>query len=262
MRRLSIILPYYKRIKPFAQALAVNRSAFNHRPDFEVEVVLVLDEPTEEADVLRLVNSYTDISWRVLINRRDHAWRNPARAINVGLRHARGEQALVMSPESLHVTNVPDILSQVVTERAGFFAVGRICFILRHTIAEKGRRRAYEEGEPKRYYGSICAPLAALAEIRGYDETNGAWGGDDDNIRQRLLMSGLKIEYVPRAKALHPLEDGELMPRSKSRQVGAHERHAALRPLSAVANGTDWGRDFDEIIYECAARPTPPSVAG
>ena len=48
---------------------------------------------------------------------------------------ARGEQVLIMSPESLQVTNVPDILSQVAAEREGFFAVGRM-----RTIALNGER--------------------------------------------------------------------------------------------------------------------------
>ncbi len=261
MRRLSIILPYYKRIAAFAEALAVNSPYFRSQPDLDLEVVLVLDEPTEEAAALRLVGSNAEIGWRVLINRRDHPWRNPARAINVGLRHARGEMALIISPESLLVTNVPDILSRLVAEADGCFTLGRICFMSRQTIAEKGLRRAYEEGEPKRYYGSMCAPLAALTEIRGYDEANGAWGGDDDNVRLRLIMSGLNMKYVPSAKALHPLEAGELVPRLKGLVRDRRELQAAMRPPSAVANQADWGRDFDEIIYESAARRAGPSVA-
>jgi hypothetical protein len=107
----------------------------------------------------------------------------------------------------------------------------------------------------------MCAPLAALTEIRGYDEANGAWGGDDDNVRLRLIMSGLNMKYVPSAKALHPLEAGELVPRLKGLVRDRRELQAAMRPPSAVANQADWGRDFDEIIYESAARRAGPSVA-
>jgi hypothetical protein len=261
MRRLSVILPYYKRIAAFRRALAVNKPYLSKRPDLDLEVVLVLDEPTEEEEVLRLVGSQAELRWRVLINRRDHPWRNPARAINVGLRHARGEMALIISPETLLVTNVPDILSGLVAETPGCFALGRICFMPLEVIAESGLRRAYEEGEPKRFYGSMCAPLAALTEIRGYDEANGAWGGDDDNVRMRLIMSGLNMKYVSSAKALHPMEAGELVPRLKGLERNRHELQAALRPPSAVANQADWGRDFDEIIYESDARPATISVA-
>jgi hypothetical protein len=261
MRRLSVILPYYKRIGAFAEALAANSPCFIGRPDLDLEVVLVLDEPTEEEEVLRLVGSHAEIGWRVLINRRDHPWRNPSRAINVGLRHARGEMVLIMSPESLMVTDVPDILSRRVAEADGCFALGRICFTPRQAIIEKGLGRAYEEGEPKRFYGSMCAPLAALTRIRGYDEANGAWGGDDDNIRLRLIMSGLSMKYVPWARALHPLEAGELVPRLKGLGRDQRELQAAMRPQGTVANQPDWGRDFDEIIYESAARPFGPSVA-
>jgi N-terminal domain of galactosyltransferase len=250
MKNLSIILPYYKRFEVFQQALAINHSNFVSNKACDKEIVLVLDEPSEEAAVLQLVKSSSRISWRVLINRREHEWRNPARPINVGLRHAQAEFVLIMSPESLHVSRVPDILFHSTSAENSRFSVGRIHFCERSKIEEKGLSLAYEEGTPKRYYGSICAPRSAFEAIRGYDESNRTWGGDDDNCRTRLMMAGLQMEYVPRAKALHPLLPGEATGKTKQSIKSAAERHFYLRPSSLVANDEDWGREFDEVIFE------------
>ena len=249
MKNLSVILPYYRRYEAFSEALAINHANFVSSDECDTEIVLVLDEPSEETAVLELVRRYSQLSWRVLINRLDHAWRNPAVPINVGLRHATGEFVLIMSPESLHVSRVPRNLFYAASANDRF-CVGRIHFCDRMTLAEKGLTRTYEEGTPKRYYGSLCAPRSALEEIRGYDESNRTWGGDDDNCRTRLMMLGLRMEYVPRAKALHPLAPGEATGASKQLIKSAAERHRYLQPESSVVNNENWGREFHEIIFE------------
>jgi GT2 family glycosyltransferase len=250
MKRLSVILPFYKRLSAFEQALKINHGYLAGERD--TEIVLVLDEPSEEEGVLRLVQAYDQLSWRVIINRQDHVWRNPARAINVGLRHALGEYALVMSPESLHVTNVPKTLFAASTNsEAALFSVGRICWCPRQIVNEKGLSAAFDETEPKRFYGSICAPRAAFEEVRGYDESNHTWGCDDDNIRERLMLCGLKPGYAPYARAIHPLEAGEVN-HNQIRQTDKTptERDLYLRPSTTCVNDADWGREFDEVIFE------------
>lgn len=249
MKNLSVILPYYRRFEAFSRAMAINHANFVSTDELDTEIVLVLDEPSDETAVLKLVSRYSGIDWRVLINRLDHDWRNPAVPINVGLRHAAGEFVLIMSPESLHVSRVPRNLFYAASGNDRF-CVGRIHFCDRTIIEEKGLTQTYEEGIPKRYYGSVCAPRSALEEIRGYDESNRTWGGDDDNCRTRLMMLGLRMDYVPRAKALHPLAPGEAVGATKRLIKSETERHRYLRPESPVVNDENWGREFHEIIFE------------
>ena len=250
MTDVSIILPYYKRIRAFEQALSFNHEKLSSTPERSTEVVLVLDEPSEEEAALELVQRYKQISWRVMINRQDHAWRNPAVAINVGIRHANGSFVLVFSPESIYVTDVPTFLFKGANETQATFALGRVHNCERATINAKGFASAYEEGEPKRYYGSICTPRAALEDIRGYDESNRSWGCDDDNVRARLTLNGLKTKYIRRAKVLHPLEPNEVKREVRRQEKDLSEHDGFVFPKFAVANGEDWGRDFDEIIYD------------
>lgn len=262
MKSLSIIMPFYKRLGAFTQSLGANHANLTSGPERPTEVVLVLDEPSEEEGVLRAVEGHPAISWRVLINRREHAWRNPAVAINVGLRHASGEFVLVMSPETLHVTHVPQILYNRASDAPGHLTVGRICWCARQVVSEKGAARAFEETEPKRFYGSACGPRAAFEAVGGYDESNRTWGCDDDNIRARLVLAGLTLKYVPLARAIHPLEAGEVNHnRIRRREKTRLERDAYERPASAVVNGADWGREFDEVIYDREGA-VPPGVGG
>lgn len=252
MKDLSVILPYYKRLEAFKQALVVNHDNLRSVSGRPTEVVLVLDEPSEESAVLGVVGAYPGISWRVLINRREHKWRNPAIPINVGIRHASGEYVLITSPESLYVTNVPEVLYNSTCPGSNCFSLGYVHFCERHEIARKGLARAYEEGTPKMYYGSICGPREAFEKIRGYDESNHTWGGDDDNCRARLTMLGLQRGCIPSAKMLHPLEPGEPTSVAKLRIKTPAERDAFVHPKSAVTNDQNWGREFEEIIFDYA----------
>ena len=251
MTRLSIVLPYYKRLRAFEHAMRVNYANFASTPERSTEVVLVLDEPSEEEAVLQVINGYSQLSWRVIINRREHLWRNPASAINVGIRHAEGDFILVMSPESLHVTNVPKTLFERSSISDSFIAIGRICWCPRQVIDEKGLTGSFEETEPKRYYGSVCGPRAAFEAVRGYDESNKTWGCDDDNIRARFMLNGLKLKYTPLARAIHPLEAGEVnYNRIRQREKTSVERDLYLVPASSRVNVNDWGREFNEVVFE------------
>ena len=249
--RLSVVMPFYKRLRAFELALRHNHANLQGTPERATEVVLVLDEPSEEESVLQVVKDYPQLAWRVLVNRKEHAWRNPSVPINVGLRHARGDYVLIMSPESIHVTNVPRLLCETAADSGGDMAIGKICWCERRVVEEKGAARAYAETEPKRFYGSACAPRAAFEAVRGYDESNKSWGCDDDNVRARLMLRGLKLKYTPFARAIHPLEDGEVNHnRAWQRKKPSRERLGLMRPLEPVANGEDWGREFDEVVFE------------
>jgi GT2 family glycosyltransferase len=256
MIQLSIILPFYKRVRALEQALKSNHVNFISSADCATEIVLVLDEPSEEIEVLKVVEAYDQISWRVIINRLAHPWRNPARAINVGIRHAEGDYVLVMSPESLHVTDVPGALVKAASKSSASVSVGQICWCPRQVINEKGITEAFKETEPKIYYGSVCALRGAFEDVRGFDESNYTWGCDDDNLRARLELHGLKLKYEWGAKAIHPLEKDEVNHnRIMQKEKTSTERRRFLRPTNIHGNGKDWGRDFDEVLFERKGSP-------
>ncbi len=92
---LSVILPFFRKFGEFQRVLPLNLP-YLERPD--LEVVLVLDENTEERAVLALLEHCPGVRWKVIVNDVPHPWRPPCRAINVGLISATSEVAIFMVP--------------------------------------------------------------------------------------------------------------------------------------------------------------------
>jgi hypothetical protein len=231
---LSIVIPYYKRLALFTEAYRLNHSQFKAH-----QLVVVLDEPSEAAEVVSLLQS-SNQRCKVIVNRLDHEWRSPTKAINVGIRHSDGDYVLVMSPESVCVTNVPIQLMWHATPKC--FACGQVG--RRERIAGQWRDTFGGAGKEK-FYGSLCVWRAALEAIGSYDESITTWGSDPANIRARLRLYGLEQVNVPEARVAHIMH-GE--PRKNPKP--AEERQRLAHPVSETANGEDWGREFNEVIWE------------
>jgi hypothetical protein len=225
----------------------------------DVEVVLVMDEPTQEHAVVALIRQFPAIRWIVVVNDHDHPWRTPSRAINVGLRHAIGHYVLVVSPESAFVTDVPAVADRLLSHGPGHAAVGRVAFATYADVAEHhgieacyrataaasfafGAHPSFKNGAP---YGSICVERERLIAIGGYDERLEVWGGDDDNTRARLLRAGVELRIDDDVRLLH-LSHGPRPPQRVRRALA--DLLEIFEPASVVANGADWGRSFGRVV--------------
>ncbi|HEY5937969.1 MAG TPA: galactosyltransferase-related protein [Kofleriaceae bacterium] len=250
----SVIMPFYKRLADFERVLPMN-APYLERP--EVEVVLSLDEPTEEHGVLALIRRFPNIRWTVLVNDHDHAWRTPSRAINVGVRHAVGTYVLVVSPESAFVTDVPSIAHDLHACGGGFAAVGRVVFATYDELAASGSladcyaaappavwgaHASFRGGQP---YGSLCVERDRLARIGGYDEALVLWGGDDDNMRVRLMLDGTIVGISDAMRLVH-LAGGPRPPKPVRHALRDLER--IYQPATALANPTEWGMTYNRIV--------------
>jgi hypothetical protein len=253
---LSVLMPYYKRLADFTKVLQLT-APYYERAD--TEVVLCMDEPSEEPGVLALLQRYPRIKWHVLVNDHDHPWRTPCCALNVGLRHAIGDYALVVSPESAFVSDVPGVMpAKLRTAGPGVGAVGRVAFAQYSEHASYGSldetfravnaaaagavHPAFRNGPP---YGSLCVERERLVRVGGYDEGLEQWGGDDDNMRARLLLDGVALGLSDDMRLVH-LSEG---PRREVKvRWGLANYLRAFEPASAIANGHDaWGRSFDRV---------------
>ena len=237
---LSIVIPFFKRVQEFADALQANSRFFSRSK----EIVLVLDEPESENGVLNLCREHTNIHWRVVINRKDHPWRNPAKPINVGVKQASSEVVFITSPETRWLTDVPSLLLQGVLKSDKQYHIGTIVFANPEEVTTK---EAFDAHTGKMKCGSLCVRKKHLEEINGYDESLVGWGADDDNVRKRLWKHGVFAVHNQEALLVHPKMVGNHRKYSESTSKNLNK---ILNPDSAKANPSGvWGEDFNEVIY-------------
>lgn len=240
MISLSVVMPFYKRFDLLDRTLLRNARCFS--PD--MELVLVADEPSCEAQVLQLAQSWSAFRWTILINRNDHEWRNPSKPINVGIRNARSDYVLICSPETVWVTDVARELLAEAQKKPTHFHFGEIAFAEPNAITTLEQFRQ----KPRMGCGSLCTTKENLERVRGYDETLIGWGADDDNVRARLALSkvyGIGHKHV--ASVHPPMKEKH---RFYSKDTAARIKEI-VRPTSAEANaGVEWGADFSEILYQ------------
>lgn len=234
--RLSIVMPFFRRIEALRAAYAVNSRWF----DEGIEVVIANDDPSDMDALVEFVRSQHG-RWRVVQNLRGHDWRNPAKAINVGVRHAAADVVLIVSPETRFVSNVPQILLEATHAQPAHYHFGEVAF------GEQATPASFRD--LKRWTcGSLCVHRRALNEIGGYDESLVGWGGDDDNVRARLRLHGVFGVRHESAMLLHPCMSGSH--RVYSSDTKQRLREIVKPSMARWTPGDDWGRDFDHILYD------------
>lgn len=250
---ISVILPFYKKYKDFVRVLPRNARYLSRTG---VEVIIVMDESSEEEKLLNLIRQYPEICWKVIVNDNLHEWRNPSRVLNVGIQCACKSYVLVISPESEMATDIM-LQFRMKLNGSGNFCIGQVHFLEHH------EKRFFLKGVP---YGSIMVIRENLIKIGGYDESLDRWGGDDDNLRIRLKMSGVIETFVPEAHVLHreDKEDEKSRPSRKSPIPGTPLFQRIYHPCHWLANEGDFGHDFDRVAFDYSKRisvqvitPTP-----
>lgn len=230
---VSVILPFYKKYNDFVRVLPLNAAYFS-RPG--VEVLIVMDESSEEEQVLAYIKQYPQINWVVIVNDNDHEWRNPSKTLNVGIKHASKKCILIISPESEMVTDIMlQFTGQIENNRN--YCIGLVHFL------DYSETRFFIDGPP---YGSIMVSRDNLIKIGGYDESFDKWGGEDDNLRSRLNMIGVGETLLPDAHIIHREEKRE---KRTPIQRGHPLFNKVFYPISWLANGGHFGDDFKRIAY-------------
>lgn len=234
---LSFIIPFYRKLDWFKAVFPRNRCLHSE----SVEVVLVLDEPTQEREVVEFVRSQR-AQVRVVVNDHDHSWRPPCAAINVGLRHALGEYVAVVSPES-YVLVEPGYLEQrisILPER--FVLTGNLW----HGVGiepdhplEAVQAYADTHNSVSEIYGFKCCAKELLMEVGGYDERRVGYGGDDDDVYSRLCAKGRPV-VDPNIRIVHPYHNS----------VGRAD--TPREPYVTKLDFEPFGRQFSRIAFDYA----------
>ena len=200
-----------------------------------------MDEDSEENRLIKYIKQYPFINWKVIVNHNKHEWRNPSKAINVGIRNASKDFILVCSPESEFITDAIYIMRKKLEYYPAHFAIGTVSFTAIESYTDLSNSVFIE-------YGSIMAKKEAFYAVTGYDESLIKWGGDDDNIRVRLEMQGIKKILLPEVKLLHKEKPKELKSRN-NKNIAIETLKRIKCPLVIKANSKDWGKEFNDMPY-------------
>jgi len=243
---VSVIMPFYKRLEDFKKALPLNAKYFERNG---IEVIIVLDCDSEETELLKYIKTYPFINWKVVSNPNEHEWRNPAKVINVGIKHASKKFIMVCSPESVFHTDAIFLLRRALQQsKVEAFALGAVCFTTYEEIDD-----FLEECAEWRPYGSIMVKKEWAVDVEGYMEVLNKWGFDDDNFRLRLELRGLSRLMISEAQLLHmetkKSMDARLARRKGWKQMVEEAPDEVKNPTETKVNNGNWGNDFDDVVY-------------
>ncbi len=240
---VSIVMSFYKKLNDFKKVLPKNAPYFQRNG---IEIIIVLDEPSEERELLEFISQYPFINFKIIINREPHDWRNRCKVLNVGIKAASFNYILVLDPEVELVTDVIYQLRYTMSFYPKTFATGVVAFIDYEDDENNISERNWIP------YSSIMVSKNHLTEIKGYDESFKVWGGEDDQIRKRLELFGIKKMEVLDAKTLHREEksDGHKARSSRKKEMSIKHLKHILYPKKAIFNTENWGDDFNESIWD------------
>lgn len=234
--RLSVVIPYFRKLREFSRVMPMNAPFLQRKG---VEVILCLDEPTEEREVVSVVKEHPGVQTTVMVNDADHEWRAPTKSINVGIRRARGDLVLVVSPETAFRGDVPGKVIRACDTVPGGTVIGRVFF---STFRGDGMSNGG-------LYGVMCAPRSVLHAVRGYDESFTGWGGDDIDLRRRVQMAGYTLYSCEDVQVTHLSEKIRRGMRD-GRTVDEEQLRRSLRPATPFANPDGWGEAFSRVAVE------------
>lgn len=247
--KTTIILPFYNKLERFSHSLPFNRGVFERD---DVELLISLDTTNEREELVALL-SQLPIRSRVIANSKPHPWRNPSAAINVGIRHANGDWILVLSPETVITPGSFEALQSLAEKertpgaQSGVAVFGYVRFLI--------DGQAIETAAPLHPYGSFYFSKADAFAIGGYNERFDGWGGDDLDFRTRLELFGVKLRDSRSALFIHYESEAEYRQRTSEGKTVDPARHAQiLRYGRKDIVQADFGRDFDEVVYDSTLR--------
>jgi len=234
---ISFVLPWFHKLELFKQALAFNQRIFS-QPG--CEVVISMDEPSEEKELVKYVFAgLPAIKWRVVVNDKPHPWRPPCKAINVGIRQSYGDWIAVLSPETVIELPEPDFLLKLVGNENKCFYTGHLRFVKQLNMSEPFVPTDLFG------YGFILCPKSWMQRVDGYAENRKHWGGDDDDIQDRLRKTCGDKLTLSMIHLTHP-EHGNTW-------AYAHE---VTEPIGDQMPRYAWGRDFHRVALDWAATNT------
>jgi hypothetical protein len=243
---ISYILPFYHKAKLFKAVLPLN-DCFRSP---SAEVICVLDEPSEETELLNIIRANPDIRFKLIVNDWDHEWRPPSIAINVGVRHAASTHIVLASPESIIRLPAQNYLEFLIANnwrdaRAGstwnvadFDPLDPIELIRSKLLRTEATSAPINTG-----CGFLLCQKFTYECIYGMNEARTAYGGDDDEIRSHIVRFGNRLVIEPNIKIFHPWHE------TNTARIGGN--HWEDTPHIVLIEQKDtWGKAFHRVAWD------------
>lgn len=205
---VSIVIPYYKKFDELRYALEYNYKQF----EMMNEVIIIIDEYIENLDNFAYLKNY-NINFKFYMNDITHEWRNPAVVINKGIKEAISKKIIILSPETIILEN--SLINLINNCDDTSFSVGIILFMSNNFYNTSYNYTLFDIfiRNPIRTtdiigpvtWGSICCTKENFEKINYYTEKyslNG-WGGEDDNVRNKLENNKINKKIVLTSKFIH-----------------------------------------------------------
>jgi glycosyltransferase involved in cell wall biosynthesis len=201
---VTIVVPVFNRRDALAQTLYPIYLGSR----LTTEIIIVNDGSTEEIRSAILIPPFSDL--RYIRLDRPGQWKNPGRALNVGLRLAQGEVTIICHNGIVPEGDAIDRLYDAVIVSPDTATLARI---------EENRQEV--SGSKLPYFLLGAMGRRHFQEVRGYDEDFTEYGYEDDDLAVRLIAKGIK--FVHRSDIL-----GTHLPHGRHDLMGEMQRMQAL----------------------------------
>lgn len=241
---VSIVMSFYQRMNSFRVSLPHNMPYFAREG---VELIICLDHRDEKEELSRFVAGYPELRCRIIMNPNVHQPRNHAPVLNVGIRAASQRNIMIIDPEMELQGDWVEIYNRVLNENPNSYIIGQLLY------SEMDFDTNTADWSGVIPYGALGVARKYMHLIGGYDETFTQWGGEDDNVRVRLGLLGIKRILLSDAILLHREVDSKEQCRirqERSASILKKQYAKIFNPSTVRVNDDTWGRDFNEIVYD------------
>lgn len=243
---ISIIMSFCHCMDSFRVSLPHNISYFAREG---VELIICLDCPDEKDELCHLVASYPELRCRIIMNSNIHQPCNHALALNVGIRSASQQNIMIIDSRIELQGDLIEKYDRALKENPDNCIIGKLLYVEKGFNSDTANWSEIEAIS----YGSIAVARKYMHLIGGYDETFAEWEGYDDNLRVRLWKLGIKPILLDDAIFLHQesgCKEQCRIRQERSLSIAKEYGSKIFNPPSVRVNDENWGRNFNEIIYD------------
>lgn len=218
-------------------------------------MVIIADESMKREEILDCIRVYPFINLKVVFNCENCPWRNIANMLNVGIREATKQYILILDPKLEFYTDVIYELREKLDFYPEYYAIGQI--ILLDSQEEIEEKVLQKDRYELKLYGGIMAKKEYFERIGSYSERYMEWGIEDEYLRSRLELAGIRRLFFPDVVFFRRKEFSQYsISYNEKRSRIPFEIISEIRlPVNIIVNEESGSNDSGIIIYDWKDNP-------